>query len=157
MTEIARSIDDRYLVSSFATRIREKERDPDDRWTENETHSTLHGLLKEGTSSSSSEYVAGTRRSNDSTKYPKEGETRWMGETNEGEREEKNAGKSLGKKKSGIQARTRGIDGDEINMESVSRKIIVIKGGGGLGPSTVKRHFQDHRWRIITDRDWPTA
>lgn len=96
----------------------------------NETHSTLHGLLKEGTSSSSSEYVAGTRRSNDSTKYPKEGETRWMGETNEGEREKKNAGKSLGKKKSGIQARTRGIDGDEINMESVSRKIIVIKGGG---------------------------
>ena len=53
----------------------------------NETHSTLHGLLKEGTSSSSLEYVAGTRRSNDSTKYPKEGETRWMGETNEGERE----------------------------------------------------------------------
>lgn len=53
-----------------------------------------------------------------------------MGETNEGEREKKNAGKSLGKKKSGIQARTRGIDGDEINMESVSRKIIVIKGGG---------------------------
>ena len=44
MTEIARSIDDRYLVSSFATRIRERERerDPDDRWTEREERNAFN-------------------------------------------------------------------------------------------------------------------
>lgn len=71
---------------------------------------------------------------------------RWKDEGGRKKRVEK----SLGKKKSGIQARTHGIDGDEINMESVSRKIIVIKGVRAIHRETSfsGSSLADHRGAI---------
>lgn len=118
----------------------------------NETHST-DGLLKEETSSSSSSSSSsvGICRWNEEEQrleISERGGNKVDGRTKEGEK--KRVEKSLGKKKSGIQARTHGIDGDEINMESVSRKIIVIKGVRAIHRETSfsGSSLADHRGAI---------
>lgn len=119
----------------------------------NETHST-DGLLKEETSSSSSSSSSsiGICRWNEEEQrleISERGGNKVDGRTKM-EGEKKRVEKSLGKKKSGIQARTHGIDGDEINMESVSRKIIVIKGVRAIHRETSfsGSSLADHRGAI---------
>lgn len=129
-----------------------RERVPDDRWTEREKRNAFNGRLVKGgdilvvvvvvVECRNMSLERGGATTRNIRKRGKQG--RWK------EGEKKRVEKSLGKKKSGIQARTHGIDGDEINMESVSRKIIVIKGVRAIHRETSfsGSSLADHRGAI---------